>query len=417
MKNRHNPVSTTFRNIRSFPTTLVYYKIPASKFYQMRFYYEGKYYRKSSGETDEELAREKTKEFYQNILRNKETSIKRDITRSRTSFEKIGNELISQQQKLIDRKERNPKLNEVEKSMLTKHIVPFFKNKSIKLILRNDLEDFYLHLSKTNKLSQGSIKKLQGYLKKLFKSAYEQGLIEKQPVFPSVSTIDQPRPSFSEDQYELLKKTTYDLIKRDVVVRGHKIEHDMIWLIHFMMNTFIRPTDIKHLRHRNITETKLPVDDKYKKETKVLEIFYEHGKRKQRLPTYSMENAIHIYRKLKDFYKKKDEGTEPDDFVFLPAIKNRDFALRVIQRKFNKILETARLKKSNLNEDHSLYSLRHTAISYRVYDGVDLTIIARMANTSVDMVNRFYANHILNKMSARAIQLRHRRDPSMKGYN
>ena len=87
------------------------------------------------------------------------------------------------------------------------------------------------------------------------------------------------------------------------------------------------------------------------------------------------------------------------------------------RKSFSELLNNTKLKKSNLNENHSLYSLRHTSISLRIYDGVDINTIARNANTSVDMINRFYASHILNKMSAKEIQLRHKTKPSNKGYD
>jgi hypothetical protein len=180
------------------------------------------------------------------------------------------------------------------------------------------------------------------------------------------------------------------------------------------MNTFVRPTDLKYLRHRNIVVEKI-FDDAQKRDC--LAIYYEHGKTKTRRITYSLESAVGIYQKLVNFYKDNNEDIKSDDYVFFPKIKNRDFALRTIQRLFNELLNNTKLKKSNLNENHSLYSLRHTSISLRIYDGVDINTIARNANTSVDMINRFYASHILNKMSAKEIQLRHKTKPSNKGYD
>ena len=49
------------------------------------------------------------------------------------------------------------------------------------------------------------------------------------------------------------------------------------YLIQFMMNTFIRPTDLKYLKHRNIVIEKI-FDDAQKRDC--LAIYYEHGKTK-----------------------------------------------------------------------------------------------------------------------------------------
>lgn len=402
---RSTPLKESFETIRSYPTTLKLYKISSSPFYWKRFYYKGKLFRESSGTSDLKIAKEKLLEYYNKILDNK-YEIKNTHTKTINSFEMLGNEFMHQQQKLIDRFERNPRINSVDRSILNSSIIPFFGNKSIKKIVRVDLEDFFTHLSKDKKLKTTSIKKVLNLLKKIFKYAYESNLIDKLPFFPTISTIDSPRPSFSLNQYKTLISSSDDLIKIKKNVRGYEFREDMKYLVQFMVNSFIRPTDLKFLRHRNIVITDI-FDDAKKR--KCLEIYYEHGKTKTRRTTYSLEQCVNVYQKLKDFYSKNNEQVGNDDYIFFPMIKNREYALKVIQRLFNALLDKSELKYSNLNEANTLYSLRHSAISYRIYDGVDINIIARNANTSADMINRFYASHILNKMSSKDIQLRHKK--------
>jgi site-specific recombinase XerD len=409
---RSTPLPDSFVTIRSYPTTLKLYKTGSSKVYWLRFFYKNKLYRRSSQTENLTIAKDRLILFYNQILENKEVG---QVTeKSRYSFSHIATDFFHYQQNLIGRKERNERINSNEKSLINVHIVPYFKQKSIKTITRFDLEDLFSHLSVESKLKTTSIKKVQNLIKKLFKYAYENNIIDKLPYFPTVSTVDTPRPTFTLAQYKTLIKTSDSLISNKIVIRGHIFREDMRYLIQFMMNTFVRPTDLKYLKHRNIVIEKI-FDDEQKRDC--LAIYYEHGKTKTRRITYSLENAVLIYQKLITFYKENNEDVKSDDYVFFPKIKNRDFALRTMQRLFNELLITSKLKKSNLNENHSLYSLRHTSISLRIYDGVDINTIARNANTSTDMINRFYASHILNKMSAREIQLRHKIKPSNKGFD
>ncbi len=409
---RSTPLPDSFVTLRSYPTTLKLYKTGSSKVYWMRFFYKNKLFRKSSQTENLSIAKERLVVFYNQILENKE--IEKVSEKSRYSFTHIATEFFHYQQNLIGRKERNERINSNEKSLINVHIVPYFNQKSIKTITRFDLEELFSHLSVSSKLKTTSIKKVQNLIKKLFKYAYENNIIDKLPYFPKVTTIDTPRPTFTLTQYKTLIKTSDSMIKKKIVIRGHQYREDMTYLIQFMMNTFVRPTDLKYLKHRNIVVEKI-FDDAQKRDC--LAIYYEHGKTKTRRITYSLESAVGIYQKLVNFYKDNNEDIKSDDYVFFPKMKNRDFALRTIQRLFNELLNNTKLKKSNLNENHSLYSLRHTSISLRIYDGVDINTIARNANTSVDMINRFYASHILNKMSAKEIQLRHKTKPSNKGYD
>ena len=46
-KNRLNPIKETISTIRGYPSRLVVYKITASRFYWVRYYYLGRYHIKS----------------------------------------------------------------------------------------------------------------------------------------------------------------------------------------------------------------------------------------------------------------------------------------------------------------------------------------------------------------------------------
>ena len=68
--------------------------------------------------------------------------------------------------------------------------------------------------------------------------------------------------------------------------------------------------------------------------------------------------------------------------------------LKVLSVHFNWVLKDTHLKMSPTNTERTLYSLRHSAITFRLLygSGVDLLTLALNARTSVDMIERHYAS-------------------------
>lgn len=207
-----------------------------------------------------------------------------------------------------------------------------------------------------------------------------------------------------------LKQTTQELIIQRRVVRGHQITKEMNLLITFMVNTFLRPSDIKELRHRNIQIVQ--------GEHRYLRIQPETSKTKNS-PIVTMGAAVGIYKDLIDFQQSQNRGIEKDDFVFFPHMRgehsnkkniktktNRDYALQTIRRQFEAILEEADLKKSPSGAPRTIYSLRHTAIMFRLTlgDKIDSLTLAKNARTSVEMLERFYARHLQPEMNVGKLQ-------------
>ena len=77
-----------------------------------------------------------------------------------------------------------------------------------------------------------------------------------------------------------------------------------------------------------------------------------------------------------------------------------------MRRQFEWILDKAGLKIAPGGEPRTLYSLRHTAIMFRLTEGdnIDLLTLARNARTSVAMIERFYAKPLSGEMNVDKIQ-------------
>ncbi len=131
-----------------------------------------------------------------------------------------------------------------------------------------------------------------------------------------------------------------------------------------MTNTFIRPTDIRVLRHKHI--------EIVKSQQVYLRLSHPMTK-KHASPIVSLPAAIDVYKRIVKRQKKEGFGGA-DDFVFQPQhAENRDYAIQQIHRQFDHLLKITDLKTDPTGEPRTLYSLRHTAIMFRLIesDGLD----------------------------------------------
>jgi integrase len=170
---------------------------------------------------------------------------------------------------------------------------------------------------------------------------------------------------------------------------------------HFIVihvHSFIRINDHKLLRHKH-------VKIREKDGRRFLEIFPPSSKTSDR-SSVSNQEAVEAYEKLLTEDKARGFG-RPEDFVFYPEFRKRDYALSVMRRLFLQLCKNLGLQQDERGRNRTLYSLRHTAIMLRyLYGGplVDLVEFAGNALTSVAMLEKFYLSHARNKFKVCQIQ-------------
>jgi integrase len=382
---------------------LVIFQIPASSFWWVRYYTQKKILKKSTKTENKKTAIEFAKKFYEDILLRERNLLPLG---SSPVFKKVADELIIEQEQLIERGERSDKLNINDKQKLEKDILPRFGGMNLKDITYKHLNEYASLLSKRD-LKPATINNHLNLIHKVLALGQRENLIQTIPQFPKVKREDSPRGWFNLDEYELLKETIKNQIKLKTNIRGHEITDEIRFLVTFMVNTFLRPSDIKHLRHRNIQV----VNDK----NTYLRIQTDSSKTINS-PIVSMQDAVGIYNDLIKFQISKERGIKKEDFIFFPHLPNREFALQTMRRQFDHILDIADLKNTPTGAPRTLYSCRHSAIMFRLTMGesIDLLTLARNARTSVSMIERFYAKPLQGEMNIDKIQSMKRSKPPQK---
>jgi hypothetical protein len=135
-------------------------------------------------------------------------------------------------------------------------------------------------------------------------------------------------------------------------------------------------------------------------------------------PVVSLEKAVEIYENIVSRQKISKEYSK-DGYVFVPKFDNRNTALRHLQRQFNYLLEITKLKIDGLGNVRTLYSLRHSALMFRLLESQDLDLLtlARNARTSPEMLDRFYLKHYQPEMGIEKIQSQKNPKLQKKKYN
>jgi hypothetical protein len=396
------PIQDMIETIRGYPDKLVIFKVPASEFWWMRTY-DGRPIKRSTKTTDKREAIKAAKAFYDEVLLNK--TLGKSNNPRVTSFTECAQSVMKEDGEKVARGELNEKYIVSQNNMIRKHILPFFSRKEVADIDYGALDSFKTHLFKQN-LAGTSIKIIFVAVKKILDQAQRRNLIKSAPLLPKVKKEDNARGFFSVREYLHLRRKALELqnstsevkqagIKdgqtvekklRNIVI-GSEIQH----LIPFMVYSFIRPTDVKNMKHRHIEVRKGENGD-------YLWMPLPESKRHDK-PMTSMPRAAICYKRLRAERlaqlgdPSKDIG---DEYVFEPDQANRDYAYRKLTRQFDVILDAAGLRIGPDGEERTLYSLRHTSLMYRLKYGGEINplMLANNARTSMDMLERFYLSRL-----------------------
>jgi len=381
-KNRLTPIKSTMETVRGFPTSLVIYKSAASRFYWVRCYFNGKYKVKSTKSTSSKDAKQFAIEFYKKTLLNPTTTHSDSLNKK---FAIIGNQFFN-----TTVSNSNPGTYKSDYNRYSQHILKEFNQQDIDTITNAQISNFVQKLYATG-IKHATVKHHLVVLRKIMKFALANDLMKNLPVFPRITGQLQTslrRDYLTPDEYDLLCATAEKLANKKTVYKGSIITLEMKYLIQFMVNSFIRPSDLRVLRHKHISE-------KTEDGETWLELNHPATKTNAN-PVQAMPVSVHIYKRHVELLKKSKRPRTLNDYVFFPEIKeeDRDLVMYEVGKLFKRIVQETGIQVKT-DKKITLYSLRHTAIMFRLTLGeVDTLALARNARTSQAMIDKFYASHL-----------------------
>ncbi len=215
---------------------------------------------------------------------------------------------------------------------------------------------------------------------------------------PDVSVpkvIANPRPSFTLGEFsrlhDLAVQRTADLGITDYLRRDRAI---LLAYINLAAHTGMRPTEIKNLNWGDVLNYR-EVRDKPSTERERIRIRV-HGKSKSRT-FVPKEEANYYLDWLWDFWLKDHDQTPPGDRD--PVFIGRDGKrLESPKKGLTELLKAADLLFDYRGTRRSAYSFRHYYISQQLMHGVEVFLLAKNTGTSVEMIEKFYADVKLETM-------------------
>ncbi|MEM7242977.1 MAG: site-specific integrase [Pseudomonadota bacterium] len=362
------------------------YKRENSTVWQCSSYMEGRNRRVSTKETSLAKAKEFAEDWYLELHGKKA----RGELLNEMTFEQAADRFMKEYE-VMTAGERNKVYVKGHKARLKNHLLPYFGKMGISQVTSGVVQDYRIfrlqndpkYKAPARSTMHQEIVTLRQVLKTAIRHGWLSGLPDLSVAYRASSKVSH-RAWFSPEEYKRLYTATRQNIK-DAKNSYHRAMaaqlHDKVL---FMANTGIRPDEANCLEYRDVRV----VEDEATNET-ILEIEVR-GKRGVGY-CMSMPGAVRPFERMK-------ERNDPASTDKLFPVDHK--------KQFNRILENEELKFDRDGNRRTLYSLRHSYISFRLLEGADIYQIAKNCRTSVEMIEKHYAVHLKNQIDTAAVNVR-----------
>ena len=330
-------------------------------------------------------------------------------------FESLAHELLQVEMQRMERGDLSRAAVGILRNRLDAHVMPFFRDIRPSEVDVAVMEAFVERLTEAG-FSTTTMSQYLVVVRKLLRLAVRHKLLRKVPEMPKVRVVHRPRAMLTLADYVAVVRAAHRLVRQRtqapqvkqqgrvrerfwVAPRHLTLPPDMAWAIRFMVNSFIRPGDLRHLKHKHVQVCR--------GEHLYLRLTLPETKRHD-ATMVTLRPAVQVYEAALEQARAQGLGG-PDDYVFLPGERDRVYALAVLGFWFKWVMREAGVATQDTwGRPRTLYCLRHTAIMFRLLygQGIDMLTLARNARTSVQMIERFYASALDGEMNVAMLQSR-----------
>ncbi len=423
-RERTVPIPSTITRVPGYPDKLCVYKMEASKFWQVRCWIAGRTYRLSTKTQNLHQAQRFARTVYEEWLAENYQPISGSAGAGQdrasyapqaaaiVTFGVLAAQMFSNEEGRVGRGEWTLGSLQVLRNRLDSFILPRWGCAPPSAVSYQSLLDFINFMS--DRHSTTTISQYLVAIRKVLRHAVSCGHLEALPDFPKVKVLTKSRGAFTPTEYRCIIRKARSLrgvrhpdsgaeirIKYKVRLKEQIMPPDLAWAIGFMVHGFIRPSDLKTLKHKHVEIVR--GDNTYLRLT--LPETKSHGK-----PIVTLFPAVRIYEQIVKNNARRDLA-KPDDYLFMPQLRDRQYMLAVLSFHLNWVLGLTSLKDGAHGQPRSMYSFRHSAITFRLLygQGIDLLTLARNARTSVDVINTYYASTVTGEQNIALLQSRRTR--------
>jgi hypothetical protein len=150
-QDRNNPIPETVEHVPGYPTSLIIYKAPFSRFYQTRVYLT-KLVKRSTKTEVRSRAIDFAKTFYKELLLKSAQGL--PLTESKANFEEIAQAVIEEDKGRVARGECRQSVVDDFEYMYEADLRSFFERDNVKSINSKRIDEYVAHLQKRGVSSQ-----------------------------------------------------------------------------------------------------------------------------------------------------------------------------------------------------------------------------------------------------------------------
>ncbi|MBY0249510.1 MAG: phage integrase SAM-like domain-containing protein [Nitrospiraceae bacterium] len=356
-----------------------------SRVYLWRAFFDGKYYVKSTKETNLATAIKLAEEAYTRLRFHREQT---GIPVHDHTWDDATKELLQEQKTRVALKERGThhvQDYEVKLRVLDR----FFEGKPLHAITHDLLENYKTwritgsqNLPKVFRNNVISMKTLHQdfiVIRQTLKFAKRKGWITALPDMPQIRVKAVARPWFSREDYRKLLKVSTSRIKTSLTPNQKLARQELHDLIIFLAHTGVRIGEMRGIRRKDV---KMWEGNKHnEKDRCFIRVKGKTGLRE----CIGMFGAVRVVERID---KRRHLG--PEDKLF-PTHNVRQFVA---------LLNAAELRYDSEENRRDLKSLRHTFIMFRLLEGVDVFLLATNCGTSVKIISQHYGKHLTARMKS-----------------
>lgn len=353
--------------------------------WQCSAFVEGKNHRVTTGTDSLSLAKEFAADWYL-TLRGKQRTGTLQVAKGPT-FRQAATKWEAEYA-IITGGNRSPVYVDGNARRLKKYLLPFFGDLALADVTSAKVHDYrVMRMTPV----EGKVPARQTLhqeivtLRQVLKYANRNNMLATMPVmsapYQKAEKVSH-RGWFSGPEYKVL----YTAARAKVQTRNKRWKHNAEQFLDYiliMANTGLRPDEAKRLQYRDV---EIAIDQETQETILIIAV---RGKRGVGY-CKSTANAVFPFERMVARNKP-----QPNALLFPTSMAGL----------MESILDETELRTDREGNRRSSYSLRHTYISMRLEEGADIYQIAKNCRTSVEMIEKFYAAHIKNNISAAAVNV------------
>ncbi len=284
------------------------------------------------------------------------------------SFEVYALEWLANCERRLQRKELSPTYMREVRRYIHKYFVPSLGQSNMGDIRGRQLKTFYLSLAS---ISQKTICNIMAVLKKLFRDAFDEEVIQVVPKFPKLGDWPEPETVWADEaqQDEIFKH----------------LDSNTFFFIYFLATHGVRPGEARALQHHDID---------LKRDTVVIRRAFSGSELRPFTKTKRVR-VIPLDATWKEIYLQQPRNIIPDAFVFLRH--GKPFSMTWASKKWREAADKAGYPNITLYQ-----GTRHSIASQAVNRDVPLYSVSKfLGHSNMKQTERY--SH-LNTSGLRKVQ-------------